>query len=154
MTIETREEFLERLMSRQKPNCPYCKTEMSIWEVPMFTFSDGLGWGAPYLFVCFNDDCSLYKEGWRNIESNYSHKASYRCMCYPDTEQFECIPVFSSQGAKGQIVDDEALAAEESRKEAIKRGFAILADAYREKNWVEAVRLLLDGAEPPECVAR
>jgi hypothetical protein len=148
MTIETKEQFLERIMSQIKPACPHCGKEMNIWEVPMFACGDGLGWGSPYLFICFNDECSLYKQGWENIEANYAHKASYRCMCYPDTNQYECIPVFSPEGAKGQIVDDEVLAAEEARKEAIKRGFSILADCYRDKNWVEALKLLLDGTEP------
>jgi hypothetical protein len=121
---------------------------MNIWEVPPFTFSDGLGWGTPYLFVCFNDECSLYVKGWENIEENYSHNASYRCMNYPGTKQFECIPVFSPVGGTGQIIDDQVLVEQEMLKERIKRGFSILTDAYLSKDGVTAVRMLLDATEP------
>jgi len=148
MTFETKEQVLEDILSKEKPKCPHCDKEMSLWEVPSIAMGDGLGWGTPYLYICFNDNCSMYKKGWENIQENYAHNASYRCMCYPGTEQFECIPVFSPEGAKGQIIDDEILAAEEALKEAIKRGFAILADCYKEKNWVEMIRLLLDPSEP------
>jgi len=148
MTFETKEQVLEDILSKEKPVCPQCNQEMSLWEVPSIAMGDGLGWGTPYLYICFNDNCPMYKKGWENIQENYAHNASYRCMCYPGTEQFECIPVFSPEGAKGQIIDDEALAAEEAMKEAIKRGFSILADCYASKNWVEMVRLLLDPSEP------
>lgn len=121
---------------------------MNIWEVPQIAVGDGLGWGTPYLFICFNDDCPMYKEGWENIKEQYAHTASYRCMNYPGTEQFECIPVFSPEGAKGQIVDNEILRQEEAHKEAIKRGFSILADCYTHKDWVETLKLLLDASEP------
>ncbi len=148
MTIETKEQYLERILEQDKPICPHCSQEMSIWEVPPITFSDGLGWGAPYLFICFNDDCSMYKKGWKDIEEKFAHKASYRCMNYPGTDQYECIPVFSPMGAKGQIVDNEVMLAEEQLKEATKRGFAMLADFYVSKNWVEVLKLLLDPTEP------
>jgi hypothetical protein len=121
---------------------------MNIWEVPPFSFSDGLGWGTPYLFVCFNDACSLYVSGWENLEENYAHHASYRCMNYPGTQQFECIPVFSPIGGTGQIIDDQVLVEQEILKEKIKRGFSILTDAYMSKDAVTVVRMLLDGTEP------
>ncbi|GAF99783.1 unnamed protein product [marine sediment metagenome] len=122
--------------------------EMSIWEVPPFTFSDGLGWGTPYLFICFNDECSFYVQGWENLMENYAHNASYRCMNYPGTKQFECIPVFSQIGGTGQIIDDQVLAEQEILKEKIKKGFSILAGAYVSKDSVTVVRLLLDATEP------
>jgi hypothetical protein len=146
--IETKRDVLERILAQKKPKCPHCGEEMSIWEVPQLAIGDGLGWGTPYLFICFNDDCPMYREGWENIQENFAHSASYRCMNYPGTDQFECIPVFSPQGAKGQIVDNEVLAQEEAHKEAIKRGFSILADCYTHKDWPEILKLLLDASEP------
>ena len=101
MTFETKEQVLEKIISEKKPTCPHCKVEMKLWEVPPIDFSDGLGWGTPYLYVCFNDDCPLYVQGWKNIKENYGHKSSYRCICYPNTEQFECMPVFSPIGGSG-----------------------------------------------------
>jgi len=148
MTFETKEQVLEQILSQEKPHCPHCGTEMNLWEVPMIAMGDGLGWGTPYLYICFNEDCPLYRQGWDHVQDNYAHNASYRCMNYPGTEQFECIPVFSTEGGRGQIIDDEALAAEEALKEAIKRGFSILADCYTAKDWVEVLKLLLDPTEP------
>lgn len=148
MALETKEQVLENIISRKKPLCPHCGKEMIIWEVPPFSFSDGLGWGEPYLFVCFNNDCPVYLKGWDDIMDNYAHKATVRCMCYPSTQQFEYMPVFSTIGGTGQIIDDQILAEQEILKENIKKGFSILAGAYASKDSVTVVRLLLDGAEP------
>lgn len=148
MAFETREQVLEKVMAMEKPKCPHCNTEMNLWEVPPISFSDGLGWGVPYLFLCFNDDCSLYVDGWQNIEENFGQKASYRCMCYPGTEQFECMPVFSPVGATGQVIDDQVVLQQEILKEHIKKGFSILADAYVSKDGVTVLNLLLDTGQP------
>lgn len=148
MAIETKEQFLERMMAQTKPRCPHCNQEMSIWEVPPINYSDGLGWGAPYLFVCFNDDCSLYKEGWQNIEENFGHSASYRCMCYLGADSFECMPVFSPIGGTGQVIDDQVVLQEEMLKENIKKGFSILAECYVSQNTIEILRLILDSGQP------
>jgi hypothetical protein len=118
--FETREQVLEKIMAQTKPSCPHCGAEMNLWEVPPMNVGDGLGWGAPFLFLCFNDDCPLYQEGWGHMKENYAHTASYRCMNYPGTEQYELIPVFSNQGGRGQIIDDDVLAEQEAIKEAIK----------------------------------
>ncbi len=148
MAIETREDVLQRVMSMPKPLCPHCQKEMSLWEVPPINFSDGLGWGTPFLYVCFNDDCPLYVGGWQHIEEVYAHRASYRCMNYPGTEQFECMPVFSDQGGRGQIIDEQALAEQEALKEAIKAGFNMLADCYTHKDGPAVLRILMDSAQP------
>lgn len=148
MAFETKEQVLEKIMSQEKPKCPHCDEEMKLWEVPPISFSDGLGWGTPYMYVCFNDDCPQYVQGWENIKENYAYTASYRCINYPGTKTFEFMPVFSPMGATGQIIDDEVLAAEEALKEAIKKGFSILATCYVEKDMVTVLRLLMDGAEP------
>ena len=148
MTFETKEQVFEKVISMKKPLCPHCKKEMSIWEVPPVTFSDGLGWGEPYLFLCFNDECPLYKKGWENLKENFNQTASYRCMNYPGTDTFELMPVFSPMGATGQIIDDKILAAEEALKQATKKGFSILADCYVSKDSPAVLRLLMDPTEP------
>ena len=148
MAFETKAQVLERVLSQEKPVCPHCGVEMTIWEVPPFDFSDGLGWGTPYLFVCFNDECSLYVQGWANMEENYAQCASYRCINYPGTEQFQLMPVFSPMGGTGQKVDEQVLAEEEILKEKIKMGFSILADAYVAKDSITVVTFLLDGSQP------
>ncbi|MBR9980722.1 MAG: zinc ribbon domain-containing protein [Desulfatitalea sp.] len=148
MSIETKQECLERVLAMEKPKCPYCKQEMQLWEAPMIPYSDGLGWGTPFLFLCFNDDCTLYTQGWKDMEENFSHHASMRCFNYPGTEQYECMPVFSSMGAKGQIIDDEVMAQEEMLKEQTKKGFSILAECYNTKDGVTVMTLLSDACEP------
>ena len=148
MAIETKQEYLERVLAMEKPRCPHCGQEMSLWEVPPVTFSDGLGWGAPYLFLCFNDECPLYVQGWKDLEENYAQKASMRCLNYPGTEQYECMPVFSRFGGQGQIVDEAVVAQEEMLKEQTKKGFSILATCYTEKDEVTVMRLLTDACEP------
>jgi hypothetical protein len=148
MAIETKDQMLERILSGEKPKCPHCGLEMSLWEVPPISVGDGLGWGTPYLYVCFNDECPPYTQGWDNIQENYGRTASYRSMCYPGTDQFECIPVFSPFGGRGQIIDEEAVVQQEILKERTKKGFSILATCYVEKDWETVVRMLLDPTEP------
>ena len=149
MAFETKEQVLEKIMAQDKPVCPHCGVEMSLWEVPPINFSDGLGWGTPYLYMCFNDDCPMYVQGWKDLEENYSHKASYRCLCYPGTTQFECMPVFSPMGGTGQIIDEEVVAQQEMLKENTKKGFNILASCIVDQDWVCVTRMLLDPTEPP-----
>jgi len=148
MSFETREEVLERVMSMPKPACPHCEKEMSLWEVPPINFSDGLGWGTPFLYVCFNDECPLYVSGWGHLEEVYAHRASYRCMNYPGTEQFECMPVFSNQGGTGQIMDEQLIAEQEAMKEAIKAGFNMLAECFVRKDGPSVLNILMDAAQP------
>ena len=69
-------------------------------------------------------------------------------MCYPGTDNFELMPVFSPQGATGQVINDQVIMEQEVLKEAIKKGFSILATCYVEKDAVSVVRILLDSTEP------
>ncbi len=148
MAFETREEVLEKVLSMKRPACPHCGAEMQIWEVPPINFSDGLGWGAPYLFLCVNDQCPIFVNGWDELEENYAQHASMRCYNYPGTQDFGFMPVFSSMGAKGQLIDDEELAAQQALKENIKKGFSILAECWVSKDGVSVMRLLMDATEP------
>ncbi len=148
MAFETKEQVLERILENPKPNCKHCQNEMSLWEPPPITFGDGLGWGSAYLYVCYNDECPTYKSGWDNLMENYAHNASYRTICYPDSGNYDLMPVFSAQGGQAQIIDDESVAAEEALKENIKKGFNVLADCYARKDTVPIMRMLLDPTEP------
>ncbi len=148
MSFETKQEVLEKILSRKKPKCKHCESEMQLWEVPEISVSDGLGWGVPYLFVCFNDDCKIYKSSWEEFEEKYGHSSSCRCMNYPGTDQYEFIPVFSPQGGHGQIIDKSALDDQEKLKEDIKRGFSILADCYVVEDTVQMLKMLTDPLEP------
>ena len=146
--FETREQVLEKILEQKKPHCPHCGEEMKLWEVPPFTVGDGLGWGTPYLYLCFNDNCQLYKQGWDHMKATYAHTASYRCMNYPGTEQFELIPVFSDQGGRGQIIDEQLIAKQEAIKEAIKNGFSMLAECFVRKDGPSVLTILMDPSHP------
>lgn len=148
MAFETREEILEKILDQEKPKCPHCGKEMSIWEAPSIPMGDGLGWGEPFLFLCFNDECPLYIEGWDKVQEDYGHNASYRSMCYPSSGKFECMPVFGKRGGTGQVVDEQLLMEQEMLKESTKKGFSILAGCYVAKDAETILRLLLDPTEP------
>jgi len=121
MAFETKAEVLQKILSQERAKCPYCGVEMRIWEVPQIGFEEGSDWGAPYLFVCFNNRCPMYMRGWDHIKDNYGHHASYRCICYPGTTNFECMAVFSPIGGTGQIINEQVLAKQQALKAVIKR---------------------------------
>lgn len=148
MSFETKQEVLEKILDKPKPVCPKCQTEMNLWEVPPIHMGDGLGWGTPYMYVCFNDNCQVYKDGWQNMEDNFGHTASYRYINYPGTDNFECMPVFGASGAKGQIIDEQILMEQELQKEAIKRGFSALAECYVSKDSPSVLNILFDSSQP------
>lgn len=148
MAFETKEEVLEKILAKPKPMCPKCHSEMNLWEVPPINMGDGLGWGAPYMYVCFNDECEIYTSGWQNMADNFGHTASYRYINYPGSDTFECMPVFGESGAKGQIIDEQVVKAQELHKEAIKRGFSALADCYVSKDAPSILGILFDSSQP------
>lgn len=144
MAVLTREDVYNKMVHEERPECPHCGQKMVVWECPPMNFSDGLGWGTPYLYACFNDDCPLYLEGWKNISDNYANIASYRCVCDPlsSSGAMECMPVFSRDGGKGSIIDEEIRAKEEARKVAEKKSLAEL-DAYHEAGDVNGILKVL-----------
>jgi hypothetical protein len=153
-TMLTREDVYNKMVNDERPTCPHCKEEMMIWECPPINFSDGLGWGTPYLYVCFNDDCPLYLEGWKNLYDNYANIASYRCICDPMSGGMDCMPVFSRDGGKGSIIDEEIEAKEEARRQAEREGLAEL-EAYHEAGNADAVvKVLLDKDTLPPVAFR
>lgn len=151
MAFETREELLEKYIKMDNPHCPHCKEEMTLWEVPPINFSDGLGWGSPFLFVCFSDECPSYKKGWEHLQETMETPASYRCINEPGKENFEYMPVFSPMGATGGKLDDAILIEQEARKELMKQTFSLLADYYVSKDWDEILKILLDSTIPPKA---
>lgn len=92
---------------KKAPDCPYCGVKMLKIEPPPFSYSDGPGWGVPYVYMCFNDDCKLFAGGWKNLEENFQQHASYRCVCFPDGGNFESFVVYSRDGYRGQIIEND-----------------------------------------------
>ena len=146
--METREEYLQRLLDQPKPKCPHCHREMSIWEVPPYNFSDGLGWGEPYMYVCFSDECPVFVNGWDEMEALYGHRSSCRAIRYPFEDRFELMPVFGATGGTQGLITEETLNDQKRFEEAIKTGFATLADCYVNQDFVKILSMLSDHAEP------
>jgi len=143
MAILTRDDVYNKMVNEKRPVCPHCGQEMVIWECPPVSFSDGSGWGTPFLYVCFNDDCPPYLEGWNHIMEHYANVASYRCICDPMSGKMDSMPVFSRDGGKGYIIDEEVKAREEARKAAEKRGLGKI-EVYHEAGDADAIlRVLL-----------
>lgn len=124
---------------KEKPRCPHCGQEMSTLRVPPYNFSDGLGWGTDFLYVCFNDECSFFVDGWDRMMDFYGQKASYRCMCYPETLETGAIPVYSNDALKGTVFDEE----EEKAKEEAERKATEELKSYADGKDVEAVAKIL-----------
>jgi hypothetical protein len=63
-------------------------------------------WSAEFFFVCFNNDCSYYKEGWVWMKEQYNQHASYRYAINPDTGVSLMIPVWSDSATREMIEED------------------------------------------------
>jgi ribosomal protein L37AE/L43A len=151
MAFETREELLEKYIKMDKPKCPHCNEEMTLWEVPPINFSDGLGWQTPYLFVCFNDECPSYRGGWEHMMETMEAPASYRCINEPGAPNFEYMPVFSPVGGTGSKLDDAALIEQEAQKQLAIQTFSLLTDYYMSKDWDEILKVSLDPTIPAKA---
>lgn len=81
--------------------CPHCGSRLSKWLVP-----EGASWNEEFFFVCFNDDCSYYKEAWVWMKEQYNQHASCRFMINPTTGTSSMIPVWSDSATREMIVED------------------------------------------------
>ena len=57
--------------------------------------------------------------------------------------QHEC-----DQGGRGQIIDEQILAEQEAIKEAVKNGFAMLAECFVRKDGPSVLTILMDSSHP------
>ncbi len=88
-------------MATPPRTCPHCDTRLSKWRVP-----DGASWDDEFFLVCFNDQCSYYREGWAWMLENYNQKASYRYSVSPSTGAASPLPVWSDKATREMIVND------------------------------------------------
>jgi len=156
MAVLTREDVYNKMVEGEKPKCPHCGEEMVIWECPPVGFSDGLGWGTPYLYVCFNDECPPYVKGWDSIMDSVAVRASYRCICDPlsSNRNMDCMPVFSPEGGRGSIIHEELEAKRKAKQEALQKALEDL-DAYAERKKQDAIlEVLLDAKTLPPVAFR
>ncbi len=75
----------------EAPTCPHCNTVMEQMD------SRHLEWDSPFLWVCYNNDCRLFKSGWEQMIQHYNQLVSYRFMIHPQNGEKGLIPAFSHE---------------------------------------------------------
>jgi len=88
-------------MSDTVPSCTHCGNQLRRWLVP-----EGSNWPSERLWVCFNDDCSYYRDGWTWMREQYSQNISYRYACEPETGAATMIPVWSASATRDRIIEE------------------------------------------------
>jgi hypothetical protein len=90
-------------MTEQRvPHCPHCGRKMNKWRVPLAST-----WANAFFYVCFNDECPYYVQGWERLWEKQATRASYRCRLDPDTGKFAPLPVWSADALKDDIIADD-----------------------------------------------
>lgn len=128
----------------EEHTCPHCQSKLTLCHAPPIHVGDGLGWGSEYLFICLNDECRLFANGWKNIENNYGHVGSYRHMKLPDSDESYNMMVAGKQAFTGSIVDPEQIKNENSRYQQEKAAKDKLETCIEEQNLEPVLYLLLD----------
>jgi len=130
----------------EKHVCPHCKQELTLCHAPPIHVGDGLGWGSEYLFICLNNDCSLFAKGWEYIENQYGHVGSYRYMEIPGSKESYNMMVAGRDAFTGSIVDVEEMKRQNTRYQEEKKAVAALPSCVEEGNLEPVLFLLLDEA--------
>lgn len=139
MTLQSVLDLLE-----EEHHCPYCSTKLTLCHAPPIHVGDGLGWGSEYLFICLNNECQLFVNGWKNIENNYGHVGSYRHMKLPDSNESYSMMVGGEDAFTGSIVDPEQIKKSNLRYQKEREAVAALATCVADKNLEPVLYLLLD----------
>jgi len=128
------------------PSCPSCGRQLSVCEAPPMHVGDGLGWGSDILYICLNDECPVFVNGWKQIEEQFGHSSSYRHMQLPGSTESNVMMVGSEDAFKGSIVDLEVVEAQNVRYQKEKEAVADLDRALEEKDLGPVLHLICDEA--------
>lgn len=140
--------MLERALAylEEKHTCPHCNTELSLCHAPPMHVGDGLGWGSEFLFICLNNECSLFTKGWEYIETQYGHVGSYRYMEIPNSKESYNMMVAGESAFTGSVVDVEALKQQNARYKSEKEAVAKLDTCVEARDLGPVLFLLTDNA--------
>ncbi|MDX1763824.1 MAG: hypothetical protein R3231_05840 [bacterium] len=75
------------------PTCPHCRKMMEKVETPFPTMPEYFGFGPRFLWICSNDECSLFVNGWKNMAEKYGELTSIRYMIEPESGETGVFPV-------------------------------------------------------------
>lgn len=131
-------------------HCPHCKEKLDCCSTPPIHVGDGLGWGTEAYFICLNDECPLYKNGWEHIEAQFGHRASYRYMLLPGNTEGTPMMVGSSDAMKGCIIDPETIRLQDEQYAKRKEAVAQLDTCVAENNLEPVLMLILNEAADRE----
>ena len=128
------------------PDCPHCKQKLSCCEAPPIHIGDGLGWGSEILYICLNDGCSVFLNGWDQIEEKFGHHASYRYMQLPDSNESNVMMVGNADAFKASVINPETIAKQNKRYQKEKAALEKLDRCVEEKDLEPVLTLILDEA--------
>jgi len=80
--------------------CPHCDEKLEKWEVPDTPFVE---WSSEYQYICFNDDCPYFSEGW-SVMAAQDAPCSYRFMYDPESGGCHSVPVMTKDALREYIV--------------------------------------------------
>jgi hypothetical protein len=113
--VVTRAEVYEKVIFADRPMCPHCGREMRVWECFSTPFTCGSRWGSPYLYICANDQCPPFVDGWESMKKQYGRTFSYRCICYPDSRKTAMMMVYTHAEIKSGIIDEAVIASDKAK---------------------------------------
>jgi len=88
------------MINGKKTVCPYCNQEMKKWKIPQTTT-----WNDTFFYVCFNDNCPYFMEGWDYMWETQKARASYRCRLDSDSDKYAPLPVWSREALRNNIME-------------------------------------------------
>lgn len=81
-----------------RPKCIHCDSEMLPWTPPPES-----SWGEYAQYVCFNNECEYYANGWNHMWNNFAVKSSYRYRYNPGNGESGPLPVWSEHAHKDRV---------------------------------------------------
>lgn len=82
--------------------CPYCGDRLKKLDVPQTIFTQ---WSNDYFYVCFNDECRYFAEGWSAM-AVLGKTCSYRLMYDHITDTCNPIPVNNRNILRDKIIEE------------------------------------------------